>query len=232
MRDTKIEKILKWEFESRKRRGSPKGELQRERFVHHLVALGDVKAESRILSIGCGTGYYELIVERYTNHLYCLDISRETLQICKGRKFENLIQASSFYLPFKSDVFDCVYALSLSPIGSGQANMYSRGRTIKEMKRVTKKDGKIIVGHPTTLWKQINGLLKYGNPDSDTFRVSSAREIRESYKQNGIAIQCSMVLPPIPYVILRRVNYLKIDKVLSRLLLGEIGPYLFVCGIK
>jgi len=230
MCDTQTEKKLKWESESRGR-GTPKDELKRERLVRHLVTLGDVKGESKILSIGCGTGFFELIVRRYTDHLYCLDVSREMLQICKGRKFKNLIQASSFYLPFKSDVFDCVYALSLSPIGSGQANVYSRGRTVKEMKRVTKKDCKIIVGHPTTLWKQIDGLLKYGNPNFDTFRVSPS-EIRESYKQNGIAIQCSVVLPPIPYAILRRINYSKIDKVLSRLLLGEIGPYLFVYGIK
>lgn len=230
MCDTQMEKKLKWESESRGR-GTPKDELRRERLVRHLITLGDVKAESKILSVGCGTGYYELILKQNTNHLYCLDISREMLQILKGRKFENLIEASSFHLPFKSDVFDCVYALSLSPIGSGQADMYSRGRTIKEMKQVTKKGGKIIVGHPTTFWKQIDGLLKYRNPDFDTFRVSPS-EIRESYKQNDITIQCSMVLPPIPYAILRRINYSKVDKVLSRLLLGEIGPYLFVCGIK
>jgi SAM-dependent methyltransferase len=230
MRDTKIEKI-KWEFGSRRRKGTPQGEFQRKRFVRHLVICGDVKAESKVLSIGCGTCFYELIVRRYTTHLYCLDVSREMLQICKERNFKNLIQASSFYLPFKSDVFDCVYALSLSPMGSGQANMCSRGKTTKEMKWVTKKDRKIVVGHPTTLWKQIDGLLKHGNPNFDTFRVSPSK-IRESYKQNGITIHCSMVIPPIPYAILRRVNYLKIDKVLSRLLLGEIGLYLFVCGIK
>lgn len=230
MRDTEIEKKLKWESKSRGR-GTPKDELKRERLVCHLITLGDVKAESKILSVGCGTGYYELIVKRNTSHLYCLDTSREMLQICKGRKFENLIEASSFYLPFKPGIFDCVYALSLSPIGSGQADMYSRGSTVKEMKRVTKKGGKIIVGHPTTLWKQIDGLLRYRNPNFDTFRVSPS-EIRESYKQNDITTRCSMVLPSIPYTILRRINYSKIDKVLSRLLLGEIGPYLFVCGIK
>lgn len=230
MRDTQMEKILKWESESRGR-GTPKDELRRERLVRHLITLGDVKAESKILSVGCGTGYYELIVKRNTNHLYCLDISKEMLQICKGRTFKDLIQASSFYLPFRSDVFDCVYALSLGSIGSIQADVHSRGRTVKEMKQVTKKGGKIIVGHPTTLWKQIDGLLKYRNPNFDPFRVSPS-EIRESYKQNDITIQCSMVLPPIPYTTLKRINYSKIDKVLSRLLLGEIGPYLFVCGIK
>lgn len=230
MRDTEIEKKLKWESKSRGT-GTPKDELKRERLVCHLITLGDVKAESKILSVGCGTGYYELIVKRNTSHLYCLDTSREMLQICKGRKFENLIEASSFYLPFKPGIFDCVYALSLSPIGSVQADMYSRGSTVKEMKRVTKKGGKIIVGHPTTLWKQIDGLLRYRNPNFDTLRVSPS-EIRESYKQNDITTRCSMVLPSIPYTILRRINYSKIDKVLSRLLLGEIGPYLFVCGIK
>ena len=230
MRNSKIGSILKWEAESRGRATS-KDELKRRRFVHHLIALGDIKAKSKILSVGCGTGYYELIVKGYTEHLYCLDISKEMLQICKGRNFKNLIQASSLCLPLKSDFFDCVYALSLSPIGSDRANTYSRNISLKEMKQVVKKGGKVIVGHPTTLWKQIDGLLKHGNPNFDSFRVSPSK-IKCSYKQNGIAIRCFLVLPPIPYAILRRMNYLKLDKILSRFLLGEIGPYLFVSGVK
>lgn len=228
-RNTKIQEILKWEAESR--RVTPKDELERRRLVHHLTSLGDIRTQSNVLSVGCGTGYYELILKQHTEHLYCLDISKEMLLICKGRNLENLIQASSHYLPFKSDIFDCTYALSLSPIGSTEANTYSRGTALKEMRRVTKKKGWIMIGHPTTLWKQIYGLLKHRDPNYDPFSVSP-RKVKGSYIQNDIAIRCSMVLPPMPYAILCRINYLKFDRILSRLLFGEVGPYLLVSGVK
>jgi SAM-dependent methyltransferase len=228
-RNAKIREILKWEAESR--RITPKDELERRRLVHHLTSLGDIRTQSKVLSVGCGTGYYELILKRHTEHLYCLDISKEMLLICKGRNLENLIQASSHYLPFKPDIFDSTYALSLSPIGSRESNTYSRGTALKEMKRVTKKKGRIIIGHPTTLWKQTYGLLKHGSPNYDPFSVSPGK-VKNSYMQNDIAIQCSMVLPSMPYAILRRIDYLKFDRILSRLLFDEVGPYLLVSGVK
>jgi len=230
MHNKKREDILKWEANSRGR-ATPKDELKRSRLVHHLTLLGDIKAQSKVLSIGCGTGYYELIIKQYTEYLYCLDISKEMLLICKERNLGNLIQANSFCLPFKSDIFDCAYAFSLGPIGSSQANMCSRVITLKEMKRVTKKNGRIIIGHPTTLWKQIYGLLRHKNPNFDPFSVSPSK-VERAYKQNGITILCSMVLPSIPYAILRRMNYLKFDKILSCLFFDEIGPYLLVSGVK
>jgi len=223
-------RILKWEFESRGK-GTQKDKLRRERLVRHLITLGNMEARSRVLSIGCGTGYYELTVKRYTNHLLCLDISRKMLHICKKRGLKSVIRGSSLCLPLKSDIFDCVYALSLSPIGSTSASEYSRRKTVQEMKRVSKKGGKIITAHPTTFWKQINGLLRHGNPNSDRFRVSP-EEVKGSYKQNNLTVLKLLILPPIPHVILRRIDYLKIDRILSRLLLNRLGPYLFVSGVK
>ena len=99
------------------------------------------------------------------------------------------------------------------------------------MKRTTKKGGRIILGHPTKLWKQFHGLIKHGNPHFDTFRVSP-KETKESYKKNNIESIRSFVLSSLPYKILKGTDYLKIDKTLSRLSHDEIGPYLFLCGIK
>lgn len=230
MWEQKLKKILKWEFESRGK-GTQKDELKRERLVRHLITLGNIEARSRVLSIGCGTAYYELVVKRYTNHLLCLDVSSKMLHICKRRGFKNLIRGSALCLPLKSGIFDCVYALSLSSIGSTSASEYSRGKTVQEMKRVAKKGGKIITAHPTTLWKQINCLIRYGNPNFYRFRVSP-EEVDVSYKQNNLTVLKLLILPPIPYAILRRIDYLKIDRILSRLLLNRLGPYLFVSGVK
>lgn len=230
MWESRLEDILEWKFESRGK-GTQKDEFRRQRLIRHLITLGNIEAESRVLSIGCGTGYYDLTVKRYTNHLLCLDISKEMLHICKRRGFKNLIRGSSLCLPLRSDVFDCVYALSLSPVGSTSASEYSKGKTVQEMKRVAKKDGKIMTVHPTTFWKQINGLLRHGNPNFDRFRVSP-KEVEGSYKQNNLTILKLSIFLSIPYVILRRINYLKIDSILSRLLLSRLGSYMFVPRVK
>jgi SAM-dependent methyltransferase len=228
-RNTKIQEILKWEAESRK--ATPKDKLERRRLVHHLASMGNMRTHSKVLSVGCGTGYYELILKRRIERLYCLDISKEMLLICKNRNLKNLIQAGSHYLPFKPDIFDSTYALSLSPVGSKGSNAYSRGTTLKEMKRITKRGGRIIIGHPTTLWKQFHGLLRHKSSNYDPFSVSP-KKVRASYLQNDIAIQRSMVLPPIPYAILRWIDNLKVDRILSHLLLDEVGPYLLISGVK
>jgi len=228
--ESKLRDLLKWEFKSRGK-GTQKDELKRERIVRHLITLGNMKTQSKVLSVGCGTGYYELISKRYTNHLFCIDISREMLHICKMRGFKNLIRGNSLFLPLKSDIFDCVYALSLDSIGGVSANEYSRVKTVYEMKRVARKGGKIVIGHPTTFWKQIKGLLRHGKPNIDRFRVLP-EEVKWSCKQSDLKVLKLLILPPIPYAILRRAEYLRMDRIFSRLLLNRVGPYLFVSGVK
>jgi len=228
--ESELRDLLKWELKSRGK-GTQKDDLKRERLVQHLISLGNMKSESKVLSIGCGTGYYELIIRRYTNRLFCLDISKEMLHICRMRGLKNLVRGSSLCLPLKSDIFDCVYALSISSVAGASASEYSRAKTVHEMKRVARKGGKIVAGDPTTLWKQITGLLRHGNPNSDRFRVSP-EEVKRSYKQNDLKFLRLLILPPIPYMILRRIEYLRTDRVTSRLLLSRLGTYAFVSGVK
>jgi SAM-dependent methyltransferase len=228
--ESELNDLLKWELRSRGK-GTQKDELKRERLTRYLISLGNVKAESKVLSIGCGTGYYELTIRKYANHLFCLDISKKMLHICRIRGIRNLVRGSSLCLPLKSDIFDCVYALSISSVAGASASEYSRAKTVHEMKRVAIKGGKIVAGDPTTLWKQITGLLRHGNPNSDRFGVSPD-EVKRSYKQNDLRFLKLLLLPPIPYVILRRIEYPIIDRVASRLLLSRLGPYAFVSGVK
>ena len=227
--ERKIKEILEWEFESRGR-GTPKGEFQRERFVQHLAFLGNIRKKTKVLSVGCGTGFYEFSLNKYTDHLHCLDASTNMLNICSKRQLRRLIRATSSNLPFKSNTFDCVYALSLTPLCTYQ-NKHSKTKTIAEMRRVSKRGGRIIIGHPTAFWKKLHGLFKYRNPDYDVFRAS-LKEIEELYKENKIELEKALILPSIPFRVLRRIDYLKIDHILSPFLFGCLGPYMFACGSK
>jgi SAM-dependent methyltransferase len=227
---SQVEQLLKWELESRGR-GTPRDELKRDRIVAHLRRLGNLNAESTVLSIACGTGYYDLITRAYVDELVCLDLSPDMLEICRRRQIGNLIRADSNFLPFRSETFDCVYALSLSTIGGQGADDNARISSISEMKRVAKSAAKIVVGHPTTLGKQIHGIITHGNPNFDMFRVSP-KQVKNAYRESNLNISECFVLPLVPYAILRRIDYLRIDRRLSHLLLDQIGLYLFLCGTK
>jgi len=99
------------------------------------------------------------------------------------------------------------------------------------MRRVSKRGGRIIIGHPTAFWKKMDGLFKHRNPDYDLFRAS-LKEIEDLYKENKIKLEKTLILPSILFRVLRRIDYLKTDYILSRFLLGRLGPYMFVCGRK
>jgi len=222
--------LLRWESQSRGR-GTPRDELKRERLVWHLVTVGCISPDSNVLSVGCGTGYYELNVRKSTNNLFCLDISRQMLAICKERGLRNLICGNALHLPLRHDVFDCVYALSITSVGGGTSTELTRLKTVQEMKRVAKKGGRIIIGHPTTIWKQVRSLLKYGHPNIELFRVSP-EEVAAAYRRSNLKVLTSIIIPPLPYKVLAEQKYRKIDRIASRLLLNRLGPYLFVSGVK
>jgi len=228
--ESKLKVILRWESQSRGK-GTPTDELKRDRLVWHLVTMGHIEANSIVLSAGCGTGYFELKVKKFTDNLFCLDVSREMIAICRMRGFRNLIRGSALHLPLRGDVFDCVYALSITSVGSDTATDHTRLRTVQEMRRVSKNGGMILTGHPTTVWKQIRSLLEHGNPNIEKFRVSP-EEVAAAYKQSGLKALKSIVLPPIPYPALRKLKYQRVDRMASRLLLSRIGPYLLMSGVK
>lgn len=226
----RLKDILRWESQSRGK-GTPEDELKRERLVWHLATAGCIKPDSNVLSVGCGTGYYELNVKKYTNNLFCLDISKEMLTLCRARGLRNLVCGNALHLPLRHDVFDCVYALSITSVGSDTATELTRFKTVQEMKRVAKKGGRIVTGHPTTIWKQVRSLLEHGHPNVELFRVSP-NEVAAAYKRSNLKILTSIILPPLPYKVLTKQKYQKIDRIASRLLLNRIGPYLFVSGVK
>ena len=75
-----------------------------------------LKKDSSILEVGCGGGYYlEYIHQGYNNtFLVGIDISMRAIKERRinGAKLSNIefIEADAKQLPFRDDVFDCVYS--------------------------------------------------------------------------------------------------------------------------
>ncbi|PJA22415.1 hypothetical protein COX58_02295 [archaeon CG_4_10_14_0_2_um_filter_Archaea_38_6] len=86
-----------------------------------------------VLDAGCGTG---IITQEILNVVGC-DSSIKMLEKCK--KGLRLVQASVEALPFKDEVFDTVFSLTVLQ------DLENAEKTIKEFRRVLKSNGNLIV---------------------------------------------------------------------------------------
>jgi len=116
------------------------GREQRMKIEFILKSL-DLRANSLILDVGCGTGLlFDYVLG---NVIVGVDISKGILRRAKGkiRGRENvfLVQADADYLPFQDGIFDAVFAITLLQ------NMPSPIETLEEISRVAKKDAVIVV---------------------------------------------------------------------------------------
>jgi len=94
-----------------------------------------------VLDVGCGSGMFFSQVANKAQTVVGVDISRGLLNKAKQRLTENshLVQADADYLPFRDGTFNAIFAFTMIQ------NMPKPIKTLKEIKRITAKDGKIIV---------------------------------------------------------------------------------------
>lgn len=92
----------------------------------------------RILSIGCGTGELEKMLEPQARLIVSTDLLLEMVRGARRRKVQNLVQADSHVLPFASGAFDTV----ILPETLGYIDPEI---TFREVARVLKKGGRLLV---------------------------------------------------------------------------------------
>lgn len=144
-------------------------------FMNHLLSMGldirwrreslrhiDLEKAARFLDLACGTGDLGIFVkELYPKiKVFSVDFSLEMLSHAKRKiKKKGLINGVTFlagdglYLPFKDETFDA------SGIAFGLRNIPNREIALKEMIRVTKKGGKVMVLE-MSLKKEIGSIYR------------------------------------------------------------------------
>lgn len=120
-----------------------------------------LKPHSRVLEAGCGSGQG---LSSFKNHYAVgLDLSAEALKSAK-QFCSRTVNASIFEMPFKDNSFDLVYNSGVIEHFPFPENI----RAVKEMSRVAKKGGKVIIIVPNSyclwfrLWKFLATKLKGG----------------------------------------------------------------------
>ncbi|HIE18535.1 TPA: class I SAM-dependent methyltransferase, partial [Candidatus Bathyarchaeota archaeon] len=95
------------------------GEEQRSK-IESILKILKIGCEDLVLDLGCGTGLLIEYVAMKVNHFVGVDLSGESLKIAVERSRRlgvkqkvSLLQADVDNLPFRDDVFDKFFALTL-----------------------------------------------------------------------------------------------------------------------
>lgn len=122
---------------------------------------------AHILDVACGTGTQALLLAKQDYQVVGIDLSREMLARAKSKigkeRHVRFVQGDATKLPFKNKTFDA------STISFGLHDMPENVRTkvLREMKRVTKRGGRILIADYATPPDGI--LAKIERPISNLF---------------------------------------------------------------
>lgn len=113
--------------------------------IKEILRNVSVELNDAILDVGCGTGLLFEHIADLSGLIVGVDISigvlRRAKNLIKRKRLDNvhLIRADADFLPFKSHIFDKVFAITLLQ------NMPDPQLTIKEMLRVAKETSEIVL---------------------------------------------------------------------------------------
>lgn len=121
------------------------------------IIMRDVKPKDdyTVLDVASGTGYYA--VEFASCFTCVMDISEKMLMIARRKNVKNIIVGDAEYIPMKNDIFDIVICINALRYMDAE-------RSIGEMARVLKPEGKLIVADiDKDKWKHTKGRHDFTN---------------------------------------------------------------------
>lgn len=143
----------------------------------NVAELANIRQNSRVLDVGCGTGYTtEAVLKKAPlGEVDGIDLTPQQLRKAASKlkpkkAILNLSRGDTENLPFRDETFDAVVS-----VGAVEYLPHPK-KALQEMARVVKHGGKVVVGGPESEWFRRMSLNK-------TFYTPSATEIKELFKQ-------------------------------------------------
>ena len=142
-------------------------EEQRRKFDAALSRVS-LSEEDLVLDVGCGTGLLPEEIGRNVGFAVGVDLSQALLSWARSKLREvqnlDLLLSDADYLPFREEVFDAVFAITLLQ------NLPEPRKTLSEAMRVAKPEAPIVV----------SGLKKkYGKKEFEDLLSSTGLRVRE-----------------------------------------------------
>lgn len=152
-----------------------------------VAELANIRQHSRVLDVGCGTGYTtEAVLKKASlGEVVGIDLTPQQLGKAANKlkpksALVNLSRGDTENLPFRDNTFDAVVSV-------GAVEYFPNPeRALKEMARVVKLGGKVVVGGPEFEWFRKMSLDK-------TFYTPSAAEVKRFFRQAKLQdIKCTL----------------------------------------
>jgi len=135
--------------------------------------------KTKVLDISCGTGELLKKLEGKAE-LHGIDLSQEMLSKARAKLSQNvkLRKADVHDLPFKDNFFD--YVISTEAFH----HYYDQQKAVREMARIIKSGGKVIVVDINFFLKPIHWLFKKLEPGH--VKINSRKEMKQLFQQAGL----------------------------------------------
>lgn len=114
-----------------------------EKMRDRAIELAGISEDDRVLDVGCGTGFATSGIRERTPHVDALDQSPHQLEKAVRKDIDaRFVLGDAENLPYRDDSFDVVWS-------SGSIEYWPHPvRTLKELRRVTRPDGTLLLVGP------------------------------------------------------------------------------------
>jgi ubiquinone/menaquinone biosynthesis C-methylase UbiE len=103
-----------------------------------ITVLSEINPKSKVIDIGCNSGEMMRALQKVNGcETVGIDISESLVRICK-RKNLKVCRADAEKIPFKNDIFECVF------LGEMIEHTFYPERVISECRRVLIKNGELV----------------------------------------------------------------------------------------
>ena len=170
--------------------------ISKRKIVRYLIEKYVQKKNPHILDVGCGTGKNIEELKKY-GQIWGIDNSMEAIEFCKKRGLDNVKHGDAEKTRLPANSFDIITLLDV-------LEHTDDNKTLREMKRVLKKRGFLIVIVPAIpwLWSKWDEILHH----KKRYTAKGLKEIFKSYDFSVIYLSYCYSFLVLPALFIRSIK--------------------------